>query len=187
MSKKPLPSPELLRKLLRYEPLTGKLFWRKRGVEWFKKTGRGGCQGEANRWNARWADKEAFTAINDDGYRHGVLLGKYLRAQRVIWAMETGEWPDDEVDHEDRDRANNRFGNLRLVTRIENMKNTGMPKNNTSGFTGVSWRKQTNKWHAKIGLSGESVHLGYFSKRSDAIAARKAANVKYGFHKNHGR
>lgn len=181
-----LPSPEFLRKLLRYEPLTGKLFWRERAPEMFASRGNGGRQGSANRWNARWANKEAFTNLDSHGYPRGSILAKQYRAHRVIWAMETGAWPVDQIDHDDHDRANNRFKNLCEATRAENMKNRSMSPNNTSGVNGVSWNKKTEKWAAYITVDYLTIGLGRFNDKSDAIAARQAANKKYNFHKNHG-
>jgi hypothetical protein len=97
---KELPSPDLLRKLLRYEPETGKLFWRERDREFFK------SDRDYKVWNIRFAGKEAFTA-SDCGYKTGKVFGKTYRAHRIIWALQTGAWPRDEIDHIDQDKSNN--------------------------------------------------------------------------------
>jgi len=78
---KPIPTPEMLRKLLRYDPETGKLFWRERPVEMFADTGRGGSKGSAARWNGRFSGKEAFTAISGSGYLTGGIFSKIFQAQ----------------------------------------------------------------------------------------------------------
>lgn len=176
---------EDLRKLLRYEPETGLLWWKKRPVSMFRNGGNGRIS-NAEIWNGRFADKEALTAVNADGYLTGYVDGRPYRAQRVIWAMMTGAWPEDEVDHEDHDRANNRWVNLREATNAENSKNQSMRSNNTSGFLGVHWHKRDKKWQATIRADGKTKHLGSFKHIDKAITARKAANIKYGFHRLHG-
>jgi hypothetical protein len=72
--RKALPSPEVLRQLLRYEPETGKLFWLPRSEHWFRATsGRSAIHACAN-WNARYAEREAFTSVDQNGYRVGTVL-----------------------------------------------------------------------------------------------------------------
>jgi hypothetical protein len=61
-----------------------------------------------------------------------------------------------------------------------------MAKNNSSGYTGVYWYRATEKWGATIKFNHKSLHLGFFIDISDAISARKAAEIQYGFHPNHG-
>lgn len=57
--------------------------------------------------------------------------------------------------------------------------NQNRKANNTSGKSGVYWRKARQKWVALIFPGGRQVRLGSFSKWEDAVAARKAAEVKY--------
>jgi HNH endonuclease len=45
------------------------------------------------------------------------------RAGRLAWLYMTGEWPKNQIDHINRDKADNRFCNLRDVTQTENMRN----------------------------------------------------------------
>ena len=183
---KPLPTPELLRKLLRYEPDTGKLFWRERTPDLFS-SGKHSAAHRCNRWNSRYRGEEAFTANVGLGYLVGGIFDRLHRAHRVIWAMETGAWPLEDIDHINGVRDDNRMINLRAVSRTENMRNAKMPKSNTSGTVGVLCHNPTGRWRAEIKVDGKALHLGLFDKKSDATAARKAAEVKYGFHPNHGR
>ena len=51
--------------------------------------------------------------------------------------------------------------------------------NNTSGITGVYWKKDRNKWGARIVVNGKCIYLGYFANKEDAIKIRKEAEIKY--------
>jgi hypothetical protein len=170
MRKRPLPTPEYLHKRLRYEPSTGKLYWRD-------------YPPHGPPWNGRWAGKEAATADNGRGYFQITLDGGKYVAHRIIWAMITGVWPV-EVDHIDHDKGNNRIRNLRATTRTGNKQNQPLTKGNTSGVMGVGWHH--NGWRAFITVAGKHHHLGYFDDFNDAVCARKAAEAKYGYHVNHG-
>jgi hypothetical protein len=92
-----------------------------------------------------------------------------------------------QVDHIDGDGTNNRLSNLRVVTNQGNSRNTKLRSDNTSGTVGVYWKSITRKWEAQITAGNKNVYLGYYTNKDDAIEARKAAEVKYGFHENHGR
>lgn len=54
-------------------------------------------------------------------------------------------------------------------------------KNSTSGVTGVLWNTKRQRWQSMVKVDGKQIHLGFFVQKDDAIAARQAANVKYGF------
>lgn len=186
MTNTSLPSPEMLRKLLRCEPETGKLFWRERSVDLFT-DGKQSANHNCAAWNAKFAGKEAFTSVGSHGYYQGAIFNSPHLIHRVIWAMVNGEWPSDQVDHINGDKLDNRPENLRDVTSQENLRNQKMYCNNTSGHTGVRWYKGRRKWRATIHVSGKRTHLGYFTSKDDAIAARKAAEIEHGYHPNHGR
>lgn len=164
------PTSEVLRQLLIYEPGTGKLFWRERPVSMFKDTAGRSAEHSAACWNARYAGTQALACLDKDGYLHGGIFGQLHKAHRVIWAMQTGEWPEGEIDHEDTDRANNRWANLREATRSEQMQNQGLPGSNSSGVKGVSWHKCRQKWQAYIVVNGRHKHLGLFDDISLAEA-----------------
>ncbi|WPZ30789.1 HNH endonuclease [Sulfitobacter sp. OXR-159] len=129
------------------------------------------------RWNTRYAQKEAFTALNK-GYRYGRIFMKNHLAHRVIWAIVHDQWPDSEIDHIDRDRQNNRICNLRLATRSENAANQCMRSNNRSGFKGVTWSKVAKKWTAEISFNNKRNYLGLFETKEEAALAYKNASER---------
>lgn len=185
MAHKSLPSPDVLRQLLKYDPDTGRLFWRRRGVEWFR-DGNQSAERSASIWNGKFAGKEAMTCVSD-GYRTGNILSKMHRAHRVAFAMHYGSWPIDQIDHIDGNRANNRIENLRDVSNETNGRNAKRIATNMSGVTGVCWNKRDRRWLAYIRVHDVKHHLGEFQIFDDAVRARKAAEATYGFHPNHGR
>lgn len=178
MAFKALPSPEVLRQLLRYEPETGKLFWRERDPSVFV---------GASAWNGRLSGKEAFTALDSKGYRRGCIFNSSYAAHRIIWTLWHGCPPPDQIDHINGDRQDNSLRNLRAATPSENMRNKRRSRTNSSGRTGVSWSKSAGAWIATIAAGGLQVHLGTFCVYGDAVAARESAEGRLNYHPNHDR
>lgn len=124
---------------------------------------------------------------HSSGYIVVGINGIDYKAHRLIWLIVHGKWPKTKLDHKDHIRHHNWIDNLREVTNKENNCNASKRKDNTSGFTGVNWKKQFNKWQASISVDNKQKHLGYFTNKEDAISARKRANIEYGYHENHGK
>ena len=175
----PIPDQALLLSLLRYEPNTGKLYWKPRDLASFKTPSAGLT------WNKRFANKEAFTAKRPDGYFGGSINHINLLAHRIIFKMLHGYDPI-QVDHDDQDRSNNRDYNLIDASAASNSKNTKLYTNNTSGSAGVSWDAARSKWIASITVNYSHKFLGRFDLLEDAVAARKAAEILHSFPPNHG-
>ena len=176
-----------LEKLVSYDPDTGILRWKERSLE--------SCASERSMkaFNTTYAGKEAGSISNSHTemvngyYKRKCCLNKenYL-AHRIAWALHYKQWPSDSIDHINGNTLDNRIENLREANHIVNGKNKTRPSNNTSGFMGVS-RTNNGKWYACVRLNGKTKSLGKFSNIEDAVAARAAANIEYGFHENHGR
>jgi len=175
------PSAELVRELLTYNPETGKLTWLPRPRAMFVN------DGTFMNWQKNRAGKPAFTSKDTHGHLQGAIMGRLFSAHRVAWAIVYGEWPNGEIDHINGIRSDNSIANLRCVSHRENMRNTKMRNDNTSGKTGVIWHIRHKKWMAQIYTGRNNLNLGYYSCFDDAVLARKAAEIKLGFHKNHGR
>ena len=82
------------------------------------------------------------------------------------------------VDHRDCDGLNNRRDNLRVATHSQNNHNSRLAGHNGSGFKGVSWHKQYEKWHAYISKEGKRLFLGYFASAEAAHAAYCKASAE---------
>ena len=124
------------------------------------------------------------TYPHSQGYQSIFIGGKEYLAHRVIWFMETGNWPE-EIDHEDHNRSNNSWLNLRETTSRGNQLNMSKKRNNSSGHTGVRLLP-SGKYHAYIMVNRKQIPLGSYVSIDEAISARKKAEIEYGFHKNHG-
>jgi hypothetical protein len=149
----PLPTFERVKELLHYNPDLGVFTWlaNKIGV----KAGRiAGCK-------------------KDNGYIAIRIDGTLFFAHRLAWLYMTGEAPSEIIDHIDGDRSNNKFSNLREATQKQNSENhQRLLANNTSGYRGVYYQKQTKKWVAQIGHRRKTYNLGSFLTPEDA--ARRA-------------
>lgn len=104
------------------------------------------------------------------GYIQIGVLGKSYPAARLAWLYMTGKFPEGQADHRNRIRDDNRFSNLRDVTTSQNNYNTGVYKNNTSGFKGVTPLKN-GRFRASARLDGKLVTLGAYGTKEEASAA----------------
>lgn len=171
---------EIVKELFDCDLTNGVLTWKKRDIKWFT------SERECKRWNSRYAGKEALTSLARFGHKQGKLFNKVQKAHRIIWLWATGELPD-QIDHINGIPGDNRLANLRNVSSQENQRNVKLTDRNKSGFVGVCFRESTKRWRANIKIDGKTIYLGNFKNIDDAINARKEANIKYGFHPNHGR
>ena len=121
-----------------------------------------------------------------NGYYSVCVLGKQCYLHRLAWLYTYGTEPE-YIDHINGNKIDNRIENLRSITKKENHKNSVRFKNNTSGVSGVYWNKKNKKWIANICVDKKTIYLGSHLNKIDAVASRKEAEIKYGFHVNHGR
>ena len=155
--KKQYPPIQELQSLLKYDPETGHIYWIAKGRGRIKK-------------------KEAGTQeIN--GYRGILIKGKRIRSHIIAWALYNGKYPENQIDHINGVKSDNRICNLREATNSQNGKNLPIKKNNTSGYPGVYFR--CGKWRVQIKVDYQSISLGTYFNFNDAIEARKMAEVKY--------
>lgn len=150
--------PADIRDFLSYDPTTGEFRWLKR-PPYANSVKAGAVAG-----NAR-----------SEGYRAIMFRGRHYLAHRLAWLFVYGVWPPGDLDHKDRDKANNRIDNLRLATQGQNKANSGPYRTNTSGFKGVSFNKQRGRWEAQIQLGGRNKNIGYFNSPEAAARAYDAA------------
>jgi hypothetical protein len=155
-----------LKELLHYDPETGVftwLVWRPNGVK---------------------VGDVAGVVHGHTGYLRIKIDRRQYAAGRLAWLYMTGAFPAFRIDHEDTDKLNNRWCNLRPASASQNAANRTAPRNNTSGYKGVHYtraRTSYKKWAAHIRVDGVLKTLGYFSKPEEAHAAYvQAARAAFG-------
>jgi len=152
-------SHDRLLELLDYNCDTGVFTWR-------VKTGSRSIVGEPAGW------------IHHSGYTNIKIYRKIYMAHRLAWFYITKSWPENQIDHIDRNKANNSISNLRDVTNQVNTHNNILPRvTNISGFTGVSFVLPNNKYRSRICTSGGQFHLGYFDTPEEAHQAYLSAKT----------
>jgi hypothetical protein len=152
-----------LKKYLNYDPETG-VFKRK-----------------INSGKAKIGDVAG--GINGSGYICIRINSVKYRAHRLAWLYVHGKFPDNQIDHINRIKTDNRIENLRDVTQSVNGRNKNLPSNNTSGHIGVKWNKKQQAWRVAVC----QVHYGSFKSKLDAVAKAKSIYKELGYHENHGR
>lgn len=140
---------EQLVQLLSYDPDTGQFTW-------LKNTSLKNLVGKV------------AGSINSTGYVNMSLLGKKYSGHRLAWFYVHKKWPENNIDHIDGNRANNRISNLRDVSQSLNVVNarTALPK---SGFKGV--RSSGSRWRAYAENKGKYIGLGTYDTPEEAHAA----------------
>lgn len=91
----------------------------------------------------------------------------YALLHRFLWES-WGLSDAPQLDHVNGDGLDCRRCNLRAATPSQNVCNTPLRTNNTSGLKGVGWHRRQQKWNARINVNGQRIHLGSFSDPSEA-------------------
>ena len=153
--------------LFKYDPETGNLYKRIKGTNEFRVKPSG------------TKTKTGYIQIGVDG--------KLYLAHRIIMLLVNKSLSEEcQVDHIDHNRLNNKLNNLRVVNQSENMRNSGRRSDSSTGVTGVVYHKPAGKYMVNIFIDGKRIYLGLFETLGEAATARREADLKYGYHKNHG-
>ncbi|EBH9533080.1 HNH endonuclease [Salmonella enterica subsp. enterica serovar Cerro] len=111
------------------------------------------------------------------GYVQININGKFYQRSRLVWEYHNGPIPEGfEVDHINAVRDDDRIENLQLISHRDNVLKGGIQtgrSHNKSGFTGVFWNKQRNKYQAGITIDGVYIYLGLYPTAQEASLARK--------------
>lgn len=108
-----------------------------------------------------------------DGYLSARVDGKKIKAHRIAWALHHGMWPNNQIDHMNGNRSDNRIVNLRDLTAGENKQNIRKARSNREpgALLGTTYCKRDKVWRAKIGINGKRINLGTFETAEAAYAA----------------
>lgn len=160
MNKESCLSQESLKSVLHYDKETGVFKWKV---------------------NIRRVKSGSVAGTNHYGKRIMIVInGKSYYAHRLAWLYVYGYWPENEIDHINGNGLDNRIINLRDVASVTNRRNIQKPrKHNKLGVQGVRYRKDKNKYEARITVNGLSKGLGYFSSIEEAADEYNRAKEKY--------
>lgn len=157
---------ERLKTLLRYDPETGVftwLVWRPNGV--------------------KVGDVAGAVHKRGGGYLKIKVDGRSYLASRLAWLYMIGTFPQHRIDHEDTDKLNNRWRNLRAATASQNAANRGANRGSKSGIKGAYLKsdhhRRAKPWASCIRVDGTVKHLGTFAKPEEANAAYAQAATEY--------
>ena len=166
---------EYLRTILEYDPNSGNFVWLVGRHSFGGKV----CAGE----KAGCVKADGKDGRHDGGYIQIGIDQRLYRAHRLAWWFMTGTPPPKgiDVEHENRDRADNKWKNLRLATRSQNNCNAKNRADNTSGYKGVHRVSGTcpKPWFARITINKRIIHLGCFNTIEEAAEARRLGEIKY--------
>lgn len=125
--------------------------------------------------------------ISSKGYVKLSIDGSYYFVHRLIYIIVFGNLEkDDEIDHKDNLKANNKIGNLRKTKRRNNTVNTKVMPRSKTKIKGVCWNKSHKKWEAQVKY-GDITMRKSFDKIEDAEKfARDARELLHGEFHNHG-
>ena len=107
--------------------------------------------------------------------------GKRLLMHRILLKVPKGKV----VDHINGNGLDNRRSNLRICTQSQNMQNSGLRKNNTSGFKGVCLDKRRGKWIARIRIGNKRITTKQFD--SPELAHKAYCELSEKYHKEYAK
>lgn len=127
----------------------------------------------------KWYAHKECTKGYEQWYAYApAVLANGRKSQVKLHRLITNALPNQFVDHWDHNGLNNTRENLRVCTPAQNAQNQRRNSINTSGFKGVSWHKQGNKWASYIKIEGKRKSLGLYHNIIEAAVAYDEVALK---------
>ena len=164
------PSKEELRSLFYYR--RGHLYWRSRPASAFR------SYSAYMMWNKRYAEKPAGSR-NPRGYIKIAISKKHYMAHRLIWLYHKG-WLPEALDHKNGNPSDNRLGNLRAATQMENRWNSRRRQKTSTNVKGL-YLRDGKYYEAHVCTNYKRYYIGRFIRKSDAI--KRIREVREALHK----
>jgi hypothetical protein len=133
-------------------------------------------------------DDEDFELVSQ--YKLSVCWGKYnsfyavayyppkknnVQLSRLILGLNDKR----KVDHADGNGLNNQKSNIRYCSDCQNSMNKPIQKNNKSGYKGVHFQNNANKFRVRITVKSIKMHGGYFESPIDAAKRYNELAIQY--------
>jgi len=148
-----------LKQALRYDKDTGRFYW-------------------LNPKSNALKSGQIAGRVTDNGYRQIMVDGIRYQGHRLVWLWHYGCFPENEIDHINGLRDDNRIENLRAATKAENQQNIGSARRHSkTGLLGASYHAG-NRWRAQIRVDGKKYYLGLFSSPEAAHGAYLKAKAE---------
>lgn len=118
----------------------------------------------------------AVGSINKvNGYVTVHFSGKTVYAHRLAFYIVTGRWPDNDIDHINGNRQDNRWQNLREATRSQNLMNKRTKRNLPKNV----YLHPSGRYRVKMKIDGITKHFGYYEDLEAASLAADRVRKKY--------
>lgn len=144
---------EILKIFIKYDPLTGYFYKIPSGLQ--------------------------VGSANSKGYVYINLGTKKYLAHRLAWLYMTGEWPDFEVDHEDTNKSNNIWKNLREATRGQNLQNRKKAQTNNKSTNTLGVYLCGKRFMTRLQTDYGVRYLGTYDTIAEAKEVYIEAKRKY--------
>lgn len=151
---------------LHYDPRTGIFTWLPKP----------GDDRLTNSWNARYAGVRAGSIDPSVGYRIIEFSPRRYMASHLAWVYMTGSTAPRLIDHRNRNRADDRWENLRLATYEENACNRAGSHSHAAKKGAYSYPNMKGRWLSMITFNRATIRLGMFDSEAAAHAAYVAAS-----------
>jgi hypothetical protein len=119
-------------------------------------------------------------SIDKNGYLVTSIDNKKYFLSNLAFLFMLGYLPENGVDHKNRIRSDNRWSNLREVSKQCQSRNQKIPITNKSGVKGISKTKH-GKWLVNIKINGKTYNLGAYWDLLEAVYHRLAAEQCLGW------
>ena len=152
---------EYLKSIIEYNPETGIFTWKYR-------------EDVNKEWNTKFSNTQAGT-LGARGYIDICINYQTYKAHRLAFLYIEGYCSENDIDHINNKKDDNRWKNLREVSKSCNIRNIKkLRKNNSTGVTGVYWYEANNSWR----VCQQSKHVGYFKDFESAVIAKYKAELE---------
>lgn len=157
-------SANYVRRILDYDPATGRFVWKSRGD----------IPAHLNR---RFSGTSAGSPDDKGRIQIKICKANYY-ASRLAWLIMTGDWPERDIDHRNRNLFDNSWNNLRQATHAQNMQNRQVRRDSTSGLKGIK-QAPSGRWRVRISTAIGRIFLGTFDTKEEAAIAYKNAAAEH--------